>query len=305
MVDDAADAAVSGTEHAHKPAAHSGHLIQLAVGVVLLLGVALAVSWWTTSDTKFIRLTRTEQWDEMWPRWSPDGKWICFQASHVFEPGVTVHPHPNEMCVMEFSTRKIRRISEGLTGSEFGNRFNVSSWSPDSTMIAYRQSRGEKGERILVSWPDTGRLVTVCTGQAGTAWWSGSKLYYATVNEETQRMDGWVWDSSSAKSESIPLKELKRTAKPVTPSGGSPKKRWPAHDDGDWTHRNDLKVYHEFRSIDSPDDTVDLYLESTKTGKRIKLVADGWCPARSPDGRYIVFSRDGELYLYDLTKCSP
>jgi len=191
---------------------------------------------------------------------------------------------------MRVSDRKIQCVSEGLRKDNFSNRFGFNAWSPGSRMVVFTQGGPKTTSRLLVSWPDTGRRVTVFIGQlGGTRWirWDEGRLYYATMNDEMSKIEIWVWDSTSAKSESVPPEEIKRFAVHK-------------HEGGEWACRNDLRVYHEFKSVESPDDTRDLYIESQMTGKKTKLLADAWCPARSPDGRYVVFSWKGELWLYDL-----
>src|SRR5437762_3112757 len=71
--------------------------------------------------------------------WSPDGKRLVYVSKPKTGASYEIH-------VMEFSTGRVRRITEG-TPKEFSNHDPV--WSPDGRRIAFTRNRADQKLDIL------------------------------------------------------------------------------------------------------------------------------------------------------------
>jgi dipeptidyl aminopeptidase/acylaminoacyl peptidase len=92
--------------------------------------------WTVDAHTgKAIQLIDDEVYDENYPAWSPDGKWIAFSSNRSENPDLT--PDRWDIFILPASGGKIRKI-EGPIGDKY-----QPSFSPDGRLIAYLGSEGE------------------------------------------------------------------------------------------------------------------------------------------------------------------
>jgi dipeptidyl aminopeptidase/acylaminoacyl peptidase len=109
--------------------------------------------WTVNARTgKATQLTDSEVFDEVEPRWSPDGKWICFVSNRQKDPDQD--PDAIDICLIPSVGGRIRTIRTPV-----GFKFNP-SFSPDGKSIAYLgiEGRGEWWRNVgLWVVPSSGR----------------------------------------------------------------------------------------------------------------------------------------------------
>ena len=154
---------------------------------------------------KLEQLTETKDISETGQRFSPDGKWLAFEA----DPDIQFRP---QIFVMELATRQRRQLTKGAVP------VYQPTWSPDGKMIAATRTGDEQsGDLLLISVQD-GAVKEVKPPSDGFIIWpvefspDGRQLLARTKNKQgfyqlaivnlstgtTQRIGPEQWDVDDA-----------------------------------------------------------------------------------------------------------
>jgi len=231
------------------------------------------------SGGRAMRLT-VHHGDEIYPKFSPDGKWIAFTGNYLGGTNIFIIPvdggQPKQLTYHPSSDR-------------------VQGWTPDSKYVIFTSSRttyswayaelfkvsidGHYPEMLPVDRGDQPSLSPDGKKMAfnrhpGRFWWW--KRYKGTFNQ-----DVWIYDFDG------------KTFEQATKYEGND--NWPM-----WGKDN--KIYF----VSDRNHTVNIFAYSLED-KQIQQITqhtdDGvqW-PSMSPDGEFIVYENNGQLYLLDTMK---
>jgi len=127
------------------------------------------------ADGSGVSLLDSSYANDVWPTWSPDGRFVAYQSDRVLAPGDTV-AHYNIYVIAANGTGLL-----ALTSDTLGNI--QPAWSPDGTKIAFATKRDGNYE-IYVMDAGGGNLLRLTNdpGEDGQPAWSpdGSKIAFAS-----------------------------------------------------------------------------------------------------------------------------
>jgi Tol biopolymer transport system component len=127
------------------------------------------------ADGSGVRLLDSSYANDIWPTWSPDGRFVAYQSDRVLTPADTV-PHDNIYVIGADGTGVL-----ALTSDTLGNI--QPAWSPDGTKIAFATKRDGNYE-IYTMDTGGGNLLRLTNdpGEDGQPAWSpdGSKIAFAS-----------------------------------------------------------------------------------------------------------------------------
>jgi dipeptidyl aminopeptidase/acylaminoacyl peptidase len=231
--------------------------------------------WLVKTDGSEKRQLTSHEGSETSPAWSPDGKWIAFEAKRGDDEAPQVY-------VLPVAGGEARRVTKVPTGA------SAPKWFPDSRRIAFVS----RVWRELTSWEEQGRRQKEKRD---------SKLTARTFDKATARYwDRWL-DEREAHVYAVPLEG----GEPVAITLGTGLQLSRAEAGG--TSYDVAPDGSEIAFAADTDETgvqsnFDVYVVSAGGGKARNLTpenpASDTAPVYSPDGRYVGFARQVERGFY-------
>ncbi|MGD8441542.1 MAG: S41 family peptidase, partial [Holophagae bacterium] len=224
---------------------------------------------------------------EVFPRFSPDGRWIAFTGQYDGD---------EQVYVMPATGGEPRRLTwypaSGPLPPRWGYDNQVYGWTPDGGAVFFRSLRDADGgaDGRLYTVPVDGGLPTALpmpTSGAGDFSPDGTRMVYSPLFRDFRHwkryQGGWAQD--------LYIFDLGSAA--VTPIAHS-----------DRTERDPMWIGDAIYFVSDRDDRLNLYRADPATGEVEQLTHhDPWdvrWPATDQVSR-IVYELDGQLHVYDIT----
>jgi tricorn protease len=242
---------------------------------------------WTASTTggTATRLT-AHPGQEVFPRFSPDGRWIAFTGQYDGDEQVYVIPATGGE-----PKRLTWYPAEGPLPPRWGYDHQVYGWTPDGAAVLFRSLRDAGGgsDGKLYTVPLSGGLpeaLPMPTSGAGDFSPDGARMVYSPMFRDFRHwkryQGGWAQD--------LYIFDLKTSE--VTPIAHSER-----------TERDPMWIGDTIYFVSDRDDRLNLYKADPTTGAVTQLTShDPWdlrWPATDNTSR-IVYELDGQLRIFDI-----